>query len=222
MIKIILVLLLVTSLSPVHSKEMEKVIVQYWLESSTIDDNLSDGQSVYEFKFDATEGDGKQSITYSIDGISHNVALDNSTFEVSTTPGPHIFQIYYSDDYVEIYTDSLTIQNQHRATYRLTLWNNVFNLEMDKPVIYLYPKTETDVSVKLDVKGVLNFTYPRIDKSWEFVAHPNGDLVFGNKTFNYLFWESSQNRYLNHVEGKCRFISRRKINVGWVDSQRAS
>ncbi|MFT5860021.1 MAG: hypothetical protein ACI865_002129 [Flavobacteriaceae bacterium] len=219
MIKIILVLLLVTSLSPVHSKEMEKVIVQYWLESSTIDDNLSDGQSVYEFKFDATEGDGKQSITYSIDGISHNVALDNSTFEVSTTPGPHIFQIYYSDDYVEIYTDSLTIQNQHRATYRLTLWNNVFNLEMDKPVIYLYPKTETDVSVKLDVKGVLNFTYPRIDKSWEFVAHPNGDLVFGNKTFNYLFWESSQNRYLNHVELKSGFVVEKANVVSFLEEK---
>ena len=74
----------------------------------------------------------------------------------------------------------------------------------EKPIIYLYPEKDTTVSVKLNVKGKLTFTYPEYKDGWEFKASPNGDLTFGEDTYNYLFWESSQ-RYVfqsnTHAKG---------------------
>ena len=49
----------------------------------------------------------------------------------------------------------------------------------EKPVIYLYPETPTEVSVKLTIDGELTCTYPAYDKGWDNVtAHPDGTLVF--------------------------------------------
>jgi CYTH domain-containing protein len=65
-------------------------------------------------------------------------------------------------------------------------------LTPDKPVIYLYPTEQTDVSVKLDYKGVLDFTYPSIfDGGWEVTANPDGTLINkrDGREYSYLFWE---------------------------------
>ena len=61
----------------------------------------------------------------------------------------------------------------------------------DKPVIYLYPETETDVEVKLDYNGELFCTYPEYNGGWSVTAHPDGTLIdkkTGNE-YSYLFWE---------------------------------
>jgi len=39
-----------------------------------------------------------------------------------------------------------------------------------KPIIYLYPEKETDVSVKLDYKGKLAVTYPAYNGGWVVTA----------------------------------------------------
>ncbi|MCL2670869.1 MAG: hypothetical protein FWF10_02405, partial [Clostridiales bacterium] len=35
-----------------------------------------------------------------------------------------------------------------------------------KPVIYLYPETPTEISVKLQYNGTLDCTYPAYDNGW--------------------------------------------------------
>lgn len=68
--------------------------------------------------------------------------------------------------------------------------NEVFYAVDEKPVIYLYPETETDVTVKLDYKGNLTCTYPKYQNGWQVTAHPDGALVDRNgKQYNYLYWE---------------------------------
>ena len=61
---------------------------------------------------------------------------------------------------------------------------------MDKPVIYLYPEVEMEVSVKLDYKGELMFTYPKYNDGWTVTARPDGTLIDadGNE-YSYLFWD---------------------------------
>ncbi len=60
-----------------------------------------------------------------------------------------------------------------------------------KPVIYLYPETETEVSVELDYKGKLICTYPEYTDGWKVIAKPDGTLIDKetNKEYSYLFWE---------------------------------
>ena len=62
---------------------------------------------------------------------------------------------------------------------------------MGKPVIYLYPEEETQVSVKLDCKGELTFTYPDYRDGWQVTALPDGTLYDNRdgREYSYLFWE---------------------------------
>ncbi|WRS26530.1 hypothetical protein U6B65_09250 [Oscillospiraceae bacterium MB08-C2-2] len=65
-----------------------------------------------------------------------------------------------------------------------------------KPVIYLYPQTETKVDVSLAYKGRLTFTYPAYQNGWSVTARPDGfltNLADGSSHY-YLFWEGIPNK----------------------------
>lgn len=72
-----------------------------------------------------------------------------------------------------------------------------------KPVIYLYPKSEQTVSVKLDYKGKLTCTYPNYNDGWKVVAHPDGTLIniSDNKEYSYLYWEGVSNHKWDMSKG---------------------
>jgi hypothetical protein len=65
-----------------------------------------------------------------------------------------------------------------------------------KPVIYLYPEKDMDISVQLNINkkdNELTTIYPKFngeDNTWNVHAKPNGDIILGNKTYPYLFWEA--------------------------------
>lgn len=63
-----------------------------------------------------------------------------------------------------------------------------------KPVIYLYPKTVTDVRVEVSIQGRFAAQYPKQrDGRWEVSASPDG-VLFDRKTerkYGYLFWEGT-------------------------------
>ena len=75
----------------------------------------------------------------------------------------------------------------------------------EKPVIYLYPETPTEVSVKLTLDGKLTCTYPSYDKGWDdFTAYPDGTLVFpDSKRYYCLYWEGIQNMDCDFTRGFC-------------------
>lgn len=60
----------------------------------------------------------------------------------------------------------------------------------EKPVIYLYPEEETEVSVQLDYAGTLISTYPAYENGWVVTAQPDGTLTDANgRDYYCLFWE---------------------------------
>ncbi len=63
----------------------------------------------------------------------------------------------------------------------------------EKPVIYLYPQQETDITVKLDYDGELLFTYPTYQDGWEVTAFPDGTIVSDGREYSYLFWDGNSN-----------------------------
>ena len=74
----------------------------------------------------------------------------------------------------------------------------------EKPVIYLYPETETRVTVKLDLSGELTCTYPDYDGGWTVTAAPDGTLTDEHgRTYNYLYWEGEVANGFDFSEGFC-------------------
>ena len=73
-----------------------------------------------------------------------------------------------------------------------------------KPVIYLYPEVETEVSVKLNLDGKLTCTYPAYNAGWKVTAAPDGTLTDAKgQTYNYLYWEGETNAQWDMTEGFC-------------------
>lgn len=82
--------------------------------------------------------------------------------------------------------------------------DNSSGIEDAKPVIYLYPETETVVDVTLDYGGNLTCTYPAYENGWTVTASPDGMLTDKNgQTYNYLYWEGITNVEYNFSEGFC-------------------
>ena len=74
----------------------------------------------------------------------------------------------------------------------------------EKPVIYLYPEAETDVTVRLDYAGDLTCTYPAYDGAWRVAAAPDGTLTDeSGQTYRYLYWEGTDNVQYDFSEGFC-------------------
>ncbi len=73
----------------------------------------------------------------------------------------------------------------------------------EKPVIYLYPETETEVSVELDYKGRLTCTYPEYSEGWKVIAKPDGTLIDieANREYSYLFWEGESDTEYDMTTG---------------------
>lgn len=74
----------------------------------------------------------------------------------------------------------------------------------EKPVIYLYPEEETQVSVKLTTDGGLTCTYPAYGNGWNVTAAPDGTLTDENgQTYNYLYWEGRSSAQYDFSKGFC-------------------
>ncbi len=75
--------------------------------------------------------------------------------------------------------------------------------ECGKPVIYLYPEKETNISVRLPSTinvTVSEPTYPR--NGWNVLAKPDGSLSYKDgKTYGSLFWEGTGVSYTTPKQG---------------------
>lgn len=61
-----------------------------------------------------------------------------------------------------------------------------------KPVIYLYPEKETDITVRLKNDNLITTSYPKYKDSWNVKSSPNGDLLDlkTNRKLYCLYYES--------------------------------
>lgn len=78
----------------------------------------------------------------------------------------------------------------------IVTWNSI-RCPIAKPIIYLYPTEETNVTIKFKNEKLLTQTYPKYKGSWTVLAKPNGDLI-DLKTGRYyysLYWEGKDNDY---------------------------
>ncbi len=61
-----------------------------------------------------------------------------------------------------------------------------------KPLIYLYPSEDMQVSVKVGNPSKLTSTYPKYSDGWNVLAHKDGSLVGANgRSYYGLYWEGA-------------------------------
>ncbi len=62
-----------------------------------------------------------------------------------------------------------------------------------KPILYLYPKKTTDVTISFDHPEYLETTYPKFENNWKVTAHKNGDLYDSKHQYYYgLYWDEKK------------------------------
>lgn len=151
-------------------------------------------------------------ITLSITEINKN------GFECSLPwPYPAVYTVACNADEYDVFCVGDNIEVSFEAMYEISEWEyliipdsvEISNFELNedvayKPVIYLYPKEKTDVSVNLDYSGQITVTYPEYNDGWKVTALPDGTLYDENgNEYSYLFWEGESNTKYDFSKGFC-------------------
>lgn len=89
---------------------------------------------------------------------------------------------------------------------------------VDKPIIYLYPTKETDITVKLGNQELITHSYPKYDNEWNVIANSNGDLVDlkTNRKLYALYYENKSNVNFNTSDG---FIVEGKDTIKFLEEK---
>lgn len=143
----------------------------------------------YEFDHDY-EPNGE--IRFSINDHAESFRMDSTnTFLTITTPQKAVFR-FYSIGFREIETDSIEIKSGKITIISLHFQHITEPRPVKKPVIYLYPESDLEVSINLKTQGELAFSYPDYSKGWKGISHPDGSVTINRKSYPYLFWEAEQ------------------------------
>lgn len=97
-----------------------------------------------------------------------------------------------------------------------------------KPILYLYPKEKTNITVKLAHPENLITTYPKYNDGWQVTASPNGDLYDkDNKYYYALYWDEKNTTDVSFDEGfyvekesAINFLEEKLSIIGLNDKER--
>lgn len=182
------------------------------------------GTKDYYAEFEITD---KNSVTteydYEIDSENSSITLTINEMRADKLicslpwPYPATYTVQcFAEDYPDLCVND-NIEVEYATMYKIDKWDYLiipklispsdFQLDENvdyKPVIYLYPEEQTDVSVKLDYSGKLTVTYPEYKNGWNVTAMPDGTLYDkeGNE-YSYLFWEGKNNATYDFSKGFC-------------------
>ncbi len=132
-------------------------------------------------------------------------------------PYPAVYEVICGNVDCSDYCVGDTISVKYSVMYRVEdflyrleavgIQPDTYELDPDvayKPVIYLYPEAETEVSVQLDYNGRLTVTEPSYGDGWNVTAHPDGHITAADGAeYPYLFWEGENDFELDYGDGFC-------------------
>ena len=140
----------------------------------------------------------------------------NCFFAEPVIPGPYEIKLNgtlsdewcVGDQVICTYENTYCDEENHRVEAdMLTIGEGTFEMEPGecyKPVIYLYPEEETEISVTLIPDGRLTCTYPAYNDGWTVTASPDGTLTDAKgQTYNYLYWEGETYARYDLSKGFC-------------------
>lgn len=116
----------------------------------------------------------------------------------------------YCNDYLTLYLipivkekakEILEVQSEFEVVKEA---DSCFLIIEKKPILYLYPKKETNININIKLKysDRITTSYPKYNNGWQVFAHPNGDLYDQNNKYYYaLYWDEKNNTKVNFEEG---------------------
>lgn len=175
----------------------------YTITKNVPDNSLSTKEAVFSFTFKNIPWPAK--IKGSCNKAQKTITTDEmGMHSLKLTPGKYIFQFFYTDEFFEVYTDSIEINPGYRIEIDINFMSSIYPVIMDKPVIYAYAPVSAPIHIDLELKGEMLFTYPTYQKGWDFTTNENGEIKMNNQQYKYLFWEGEtviNNNQMNWNEG---------------------
>ena len=121
------------------------------------------------------------------------------------------------DEIFKIPTKGKTI-NEVKAYYRVKSIENCNQNISYKPIMYIYPTEEMDLTVKLKNNNLLTHTYPKYNDAWNIHVKTNGEIYDYNTNRSYyaLYWEAIDNTKINTNEG---FVVEGKNTIKFLEDK---
>lgn len=132
-----------------------------------------------------------------------------------------IFQFYEGDSFdkcIEVVYDTKSKQGSSKS---------VICGGLAKPILYLYPKEKTNVSVTFEHPEYLKTTYPKFNNSWEVIADVDGTLTDkNNKNYYALYWDEKKvhtvdfsEGYYVHKDNAIKFLESKLDYIGFTERE---
>jgi len=162
----------------------------------------------------------KQHIQLSYNNVKKDLITDsNGNITLKLIPAKYKFQFFYSEYFFEITTDSIKSLEEHKTFISAFFSPSGARVIAEKPVIYVYSKDTTNITLKLKTDNKLSFTYPEYKDAWNVKATPNGNLLVGKKTYPYLFWEGNIHLSQNSVNTSEGFIVAKENLISFFENK---
>lgn len=184
---------------PDEYKNKEYLIINNYMEYQKVKSDFSKKSSVNKFNISKIDFalflnhnilvvicDGNTSLTSNIGEIS----INDNTANVEIYADTHgITASAVADLYFIPVSKNITNAN---INYNYKDYTKNYPMTDDKPIIYLYPEKEENITVKLGYKDNITCSYPRYIDRWSVIAKPNGDIIDTdtNKELYSLYYES--------------------------------
>ncbi len=166
--------------------------------------------TLYEFLAVIVEYNGNLVVVEPLEGEEERNSCSRISFSVGELEDiePCVgdtVRVYYTGGIMETYPAQINASSWEH--YNLEPYfdvSNGYDIVDEKPVIYLYPESVTEVSVKLKLDGELTCTYPKYESGWNVTASPDGTLTDAEgQSYNYLYWEGITNVEYDLSKGFC-------------------
>ena len=70
-----------------------------------------------------------------------------------------------------------------------------------KPILYIYPEKNMNISIKLEHDNNIITSYPKYDNGWYVFVERNGKIYYNNREFYALYWDEYNNNSVDFSEG---------------------
>jgi CarboxypepD_reg-like domain len=134
-------------------------------------------------KLEPTESHLKMIGAYTdVDGQFHIKSIQPGTYHL----------VVESVGYHPLRYKPIRFENMMQIDFKLTV--QIIEIELLKPIIYLYPQVPIDIDIQIKPNGTLTHTYPEHgSKGWQVRASPDGTLKDAqNRSYYGLYWESNE------------------------------
>lgn len=146
-------------------------------------------------------------------------AVVEQPLDVVLPAGKYAFAFFYSSQYEEIEADSIEVKPGVVTRITLHFFLAHEPVRLKKPVIYLYPETDTEVEVTVGTEKGLSFAYPAYNAGWKGTAHPDGSMTINGKTYPYLFWEADKTLTTDLMSQQTGFVIDREQVVAFLEEK---